>query len=245
MLLQVPLEADVELGKQALQESQFGRQTVYHPHWTPLIQSVGWDLVSALENDSSSSYYQWDFGVLEDSNTVNAFALPGGVVRVTSALLEQLKLTEGELAALLGHEMGHVLHRHSQARILQQQIIGTILQAIVYKDDDPHEESFGEAIGELLLQSADWLGRQSFSRSNEYQADAKSWELLTQSRRYNPQALKSLLEKLWDFHGRQGGKTSWESTHPGTLDRIGALEEKWNALSYPEQRKLLTRNTIL
>jgi hypothetical protein len=65
--------------------------------------------------------------------------------------------------------------------------------------------------GELLLQSADWLGRQLFSRSNEYQADAKCWELLTLSQRYNPQTLKSLLEKLWDFRGRQDGKTSWQS----------------------------------
>lgn len=57
---------------------------------------------------------------------VNAFVLPGGVVCVTSALLRKLALTKGELAALLCHEMGHVLHRHSQARILQQQMLTTI-----------------------------------------------------------------------------------------------------------------------
>jgi predicted Zn-dependent protease len=53
-------------------------------------------------------------------------------------------------------------------------------------------------VGELLLQSADWLGHQSFSRQDEYEADATGWELLIQStvttnRRYNPQALSSLL----------------------------------------------------
>ena len=246
MLLQVPLEADVELGKQALRESEFGRQTVYHPHWTPLVQSIGWELVSTLKSHGHrKQYYEWDFGVLEDNRgTVNAFALPGGVVRITVALLNQLQLTEGELAALLGHEIGHVLHRHSQARILQHQVVGTIFQALFYKDDDPHQESFGEAIGELLLQSADWLGRQSFSRSNEYQADAKSWELLSSSQRYSPQALKSLLQKLWEFNGKQGGETSWESTHPGTLDRIGALEEKWQALTYPERRRI-TQNMVM
>jgi predicted Zn-dependent protease len=56
---------------------------------------------------------------------------------------------------------------------------------------------------------------------------------------YNPQALQSLLTKLWDHHGRErqgDGTTSWESTHPGTLDRIGALDEKWKALPFQERQ---------
>ena len=236
LLLQVPLEADIDLGREAAKEYK----AIYHPQWTPLMESIGQDLVRATPRHT---HYQWDFGVLKDPTVVNAFALPGGVIRVTTGLLEQLKLTEGELAALIGHEMGHVLHRHSQARLLQQQVLATVLQALFYKDEDPHQETFGEAIGELLLNSADWLGRQSFSRSNEYEADAMSWKLLTSGRKYNPQALSSLLNKLWEYHGRQGGNTSWESTHPGTLDRIGALEERWNALTYRERRKL-TSNTI-
>lgn len=158
-------------------------------------------------------------------------------------MLKELKPTEGELAALVGHEMGHIIHRHSQARILQQELLSYIFKALTYEDDDPHQETFGEAIGELLLKSADWLGQQSFSRSNEYQADATSWDLLLQSKRYNPKALQSLLTKLWQYHGKQGGKTSWESTHPGTLDRIQALEQKWKGLDY-KQRQKLTRNTV-
>jgi predicted Zn-dependent protease len=244
LLTQVPLEADMELGRQALKEQQNGQfpPTMYHPHWTPKLKSVGWQLVESSV-DPNTKRYQWDFGVLQDAQTVNAFALPGGVIRITSALLEQLHLTEGELAALIGHEMGHVLHRHSQARILKQQIVSYIFQALIYKDEDPYEENFGEAIGELLLKSADWLGQQSFSRTNEYEADSTSWELLSKSQRYNPKAMQSLLSKLWEYHGRQGGKTSWDSTHPGTLDRMESLEQKWKALAAPEQRKL-TRTTI-
>eukprot|EP00934_Nitzschia_sp_Nitz4_P009090 Nitzschia sp. Nitz4//scaffold383_size13514//3900//4868//NITZ4_008975-RA/size13514-processed-gene-0.4-mRNA-1//-1//CDS//3329549936//9080//frame0 len=242
LLETVPLEADLELGRQALQQ-QFARQTLYDRHWTPKIQRIGSELVHA---NPQAQPYTWDFGVLhnpQEPHVVNAFALPGGIVRVTQALLDTLQLTDGELAALLGHEMGHVLHRHSQARILQRQVLTTILKALVYQDDDPHQESFGEAIGELLLQSADWLGQQSFSRANEYQADATSWDLLVHSAKYHPQAVESLLSKLWDYHGRQGGQTSWDSTHPGTLDRIQALEEKFQALSTSERRKL-QRNKV-
>jgi predicted Zn-dependent protease len=241
LLTRVPIEADLELGRQAVKEVQY--KTIYHPRWTPLMQSIGWELVSSSKEVTTSNY-QWDFAVLQDAQMVNAFALPGGVIRVSSGLLEQLQLTDGELAALLGHEMGHVLHRHSQARILQNQLLTTILQALVYQDDDPYQESFGEAIGELMVKSADWFGQQSFSRRNEYEADATSWELLLSSRRYHPQALQALLTKLWEYNGKSGGTTSWESTHPGTLDRIGALDEKWKALPFQERRKL-TQSTVL
>ena len=118
----------------------------------------------AKKESKPTDEYQWDFGVIDHPTMINAFALPGGFVRVTIKLLEQLDLSKGELAALLSHEMGHVLHRHSQARIIQQKVLATLYQAMVYEDGDDKRESFGEAIGELLLKSADWLGRQKFSR---------------------------------------------------------------------------------
>jgi predicted Zn-dependent protease len=243
MLWQVPIQADMELGRKAMKE--FPHSTIHHPKWTPMVKSVGWELVSSSSQavDENSKYYSWDFGIIDHGTMVNAFALPGGVVRVTLALLEQLDLTEGELAALLGHEMGHVLCRHSQARVLQRQVVSMIFQALTYQDNDAYQESFGEAIGELLLKSADWVGQQAFSRKDEYQADAMGWELLKHSKRYNPQSLQSVLTKLWDLQGRQGGTTSWESTHPGTLDRIDALDHKWKELPFVE-RRLLERNTV-
>ena len=242
MLLQVPIQADIELGQRA--RAEFPYATIHHDKWTPLVRSVGWELVSLAPSvDSNAKRYQWDFGVIDHGSVVNAFALPGGVVRVTLSLLEKLDLTEGELAALLGHEMGHVLLRHSQARVLQRQVLSMVAKALTYEDNDTHEETFGEAIGELLLHSADWVGQQAFSRKDEYEADAVGWDLLADSNRYNPQALRSVLMKLWNLQGRMGGKTSWESTHPGTLDRIDALDKKWNDLTY-QTRRQLTRNTI-
>lgn len=251
MLQQIPIEKDIELGRQAAQALHRPSQTkgdvptnvYYDAHWTPKLQSIGWHLVESCSFDKNCQKYPWDFGILNDKENaavVNAYALPGGVVRVTLALLEELQPTTSELAALIGHEMGHVLHRHSQARILQQQLLNYILQAIFYKDDEK-EENFGQTVGTLLLQSADWLGQQSFSRANEYEADATSWELLLQSNQYNPKAMESLLSKLWEYHGKQGGTTSWDSTHPGTLDRMHALEQKWEALPYQERQKLTKR----
>ena len=252
----VPLQADLELGREAyFRDTHLSQDTYHDPRWTRRVQRIGQQLVesshaTATSASSSSAFatrrrsknahdYQWDFGVVKDDNQINALCLPGGIVRVTSGLLHQLDLTDGELAALLGHEMGHVLHRHGQARLLQRRVLHTIMEALVYDDRDDHEESLGEAIGELLIHSADWLGQQSFSRANEYEADETSWELLMSTYNpYHPHALQRLLTKLWEATGKQGGKTSWDSTHPGTLDRIQALEDKWKNLSSRERQEI-------
>lgn len=287
----VPVSADVQMGQAALLElkghrrggggpqnsgsrggggggassSSSSSRDVYDSNWTPLIQSIGWELVEAAgksqnhgnNNDDgdvavvSIQDYSWNFGIIQQTPPiVNAFCLPGGIIRITQKLLQQLDLTHGELAALLGHEMGHALHRHAQARRLQHQVLTYVLKALVYQDDDDHEESFGEAVGELLVNSVDWLGQQSFSRRDEYQADATSWDLLVASRRYDPRAMQSLLQKLWAYHGQKqrgdsGGRTSWDSTHPGTLDRIEALQRKYDDLTAKEKRQLRNQNTVL
>lgn len=266
VLEQIPVSADIELGQQAVAE--FPYPTVYQAHWTPLVRQVGNELVLTRQKQSRLHHpqdylYQWDFGVVH-TKLVNAFALPGGVVRVTDALLELLEPTKGELAALLGHEMGHVVSRHSQARMIQQELLQYLFKAVLYEDGDDVQETFGQAVGELLTKSAAWLGQQRFSRRDEYQADAVSWELLVdESNAYNPQSLHSILTKLWSLEQDAGTKsrrgkdfestswdrdllasvTAWSQTHPATEDRLAALEDKWNQLSSKERRRL-SRNPI-
>ena len=65
--------------------------------------------------------YKYDFHLLADPNVVNAFALPGGQVFITYALFSRLE-TEEQLAGVLGHEIGHVVARHSAQRIADQQL---------------------------------------------------------------------------------------------------------------------------
>lgn len=233
VLLFVPIESDVNLGREAWKSMDY---PVVRDRWG--VDRIGQELVSHLpdEHQKASEGMPWDFGVIH-ADFVNAFALPGGIVRVTDTLLEQLKLSDAELAALIGHEMGHVLHRHSQARVLKDQLTSYLLQAVFYEDNDDYKESFGEAVGELMLKSATFLGKQSFSRKNEYEADAKAWELLGVSQHYSPTAVESLLRKLWSLQGGSG-ETSWESTHPGTADRIDALKIMWEDLPAQEQQRL-------
>jgi len=158
------------------------------------------------------------------------------------------------LSLLTTAEMGHVVHRHGQARVVQQHLLQYVLRAILYEDYDEDEETFGQALGELLLKSARWFGEQRFSRRDEYQADATSWEILSDSGRYNPQSLRSLLQKLQALEetggggtGRKGGgqdplfarkAMEWSRTHPATGERIVALQRKWDELPAKERRRL-------
>jgi len=65
------------------------------------------------------------------------------------------------------------LHRHSQRRMIKHDILKYVVSALVYDDKDNHRESFGEAVGEIMLTGAKFLGEQGFSRKDEYEADEK------------------------------------------------------------------------
>ncbi|KAL7498820.1 hypothetical protein ACHAWT_006677 [Skeletonema menzelii] len=261
ILWTVPVRTDVELGRQSIMSLERKYPRV-EDRWG--VQKIGNDLVKAARNarynENKNTYnffnsifdnvdeYQWDFGVIHAPNLVNAFALPGGIIRVTDSLLQNLYLTNGEIAALLGHEMGHVLHRHSQRRVIKQRFISTLWEAFVYEDNDGYDESFGEAVAEGLWKSASYLGDLGFSRRDEYQADAAAWDLLSATyldnryilRRYHPNSVKKLLTKLWDYQGRDATATAgWESTHPGTEERLDALKEKWSKLDSRQKRRFV------
>ena len=285
LLETVPLEADKDLEVASLQKVKV--TTYYDRYWTPIIQDIGQDLVETLEkscrrrrkrsawdsdngstdNDEEdddllcqfSQRRDWNFGLVQEPGVVNAFCFPAGTIRITTGLLDQLVVTRGALAALLGHEMGHVLRRHTSKRMLAQNVLQKIWQTLWYEDHDGYDESWGEALGELLLQSASWLGQQRFFRRDEYQADAVSWVLLQRSSLYNPYALIELLEQLQALEGDNGGTGSrsttthdassswvttldeWSRTHPATADRIEALRDQWTALPLRTRQKYKAR----
>lgn len=273
LLQQVPYSSDITIGHQALRQLRF--ETIYDPFWTPLLHSVGKDLTKYDEKAASSimdasfpaqvfsdlfgdmlehnePYFEWNFGIIR-ADVVNAFALPGGIVRVTDKLLRTLVPTRGELAALVGHEMGHVIHRHSQARMLQQNLFHTALRVILLDGTSSvRGQKMVNPVSDALTNAVVLMGELRFSRRDEYQADAMSWNLLVWSGRYSPQSLVSLLEKLSSLEPRSahphGSQTSqslaeWGQTHPATHNRIKALHDKWARLSRSEQKRLARRQS--
>jgi predicted Zn-dependent protease len=263
ILLCIPIHEDISLGIESWKQMNQNYPLVFRDRWG--LKSIGNELANMLEMNrgvfcskiavvdvsqcmTQMKEYRWSFEIVS-SPEINAFALPGGIVRVTDTLLHRLDLTKGEIAGLLGHEMGHVLFRHGQARLLKRNLLEMVLKALVYDDGDDRQESFGEAVGELLLNGAKFLGEMKFSRQDEYEADEAAFDILANSRMYDPRAVQSLLEKLWSLndgstHGRKGMLSfvqGWDKTHPGTPERIEALARRWSKLSSFEKNKFRGR----
>ncbi len=79
-------------------------------------------------NPPRKNPYRFRFTLLADPQTVNAFALPGGQVFITEALFDRLQ-TDGQLAGVLGHEIGHVLERHGNKRMAKQKLFSGLAMA--------------------------------------------------------------------------------------------------------------------
>lgn len=164
----------------------------------------------------------WNFTVLNTSQ-INAFALPGGEVFVTRGLLSKLE-SEAQFAHLMGHEIGHVTHRHSlkgqgRAAFLGLLVgVGAIADEIVLDEDSPRVFSTVAGAGGSLL----FL---KYSRDQEIQSDQRGVDYAL-SAGYDPRAGKRTFEMFLELKG--GGESRIEnllSTHPLDSDRIDSIDE--------------------
>ncbi len=163
---------------------------------------------------------------LLDSPVDNAFAIPGGYVYVTRNLVALMN-DEAELAAVLGHEVGHVAARHSQRRQSAAQrnsVLGALGQAIV------GAVTGNSAVGGLLgrgIGAGAQLATLGFSRGQETESDNLGVRYLA-SAGYDPLALSTMLESLADqttLQGELSGQAQsatprWTSTHPDPAARV-------------------------
>ena len=231
----IPLEEDVALGRRAVAEARY----VYASDDYGL-PSLGRSLVDR-DRELARSGIPFSFRVVRQPGVVNAFAYPGGAILVTEELVQRLRATPSELAAVLGHEIGHVVRRHAQQRIVKRRLVPFLCSVLFYDDGDDRRETFGEATGELLLQFAGQLGELAFSRANEYEADDVSWRAL-QHAGYDPRSLNSFFRKLLALHGGGGGDGgrvgAMLSTHPATEERMRVLEQRWEQLPSGERDRI-------
>jgi predicted Zn-dependent protease len=158
----------------------------------------------------------WEVVVFEDK-TLNAFALPGAKIGVHTGMM-QLVDNQDQLAAVLGHEVGHVLARHSNERASQetlvQQGMGLIQQTSLGQN--------GLAIG-LLGLGAQYGVLMPYSRTHESEADMIGVDLMAKAG-FNPEESVKLWQKM--AQASQGNQPSeFMSTHPAHATRIQQLQE--------------------
>lgn len=168
----------------------------------------------AAQWNSRAAQWRWEVNLI-GSKQINAFCMPGGKIAFYTGILDQLKLTDDEIAMVMGHEMAHALREHARSRVAKSQAtsIGLSLGAQLLGLGD-----LGNAAANLGTQ----LLTLKFSRSDETDADLVGLELAARAG-YNPQAAVSLWRKMGEATGNGG--IAFLSTHPSGPDRIRELEQ--------------------
>ena len=223
------VDQEIALGLQAEQEmqAQMGGE-VRSPEDQQLIEALGQRIVSGSVAGTTPYAGHFDFHLLADPQTVNAFALPGGQVNVTAGLVQALQPTEGELAGVLAHEIGHVVGRHSAEQMAKAQLTQGLASAAAIASYDPnHPNSQAQAQIAMLIGQAINM---RYSREDELEADALGVRLMSEAG-YDPRAMGSVMQKLEQVSGPSG--PDFLSTHPSPGNRIAHIEEAIREL-YPD-----------
>ncbi len=154
--------------------------------------------------------YEYEFHLLADENTINAFALPGGQIFITYALFS--KLNEAQLAGVLGHEIGHVIGRHSAERIAESSYWQTI--------------SMGAQVGADAGNIVSAIGQNTLlknGRGDELESDDLGVRFMIRSG-YNPEELIEVMKILKQAAG-PNRVPEFQSTHPDPDNRIERIRE--------------------
>ncbi len=182
-----------------------------------LVQEIGLKLVKATEAFKSPYRDSFDFHLLNDPKTVNAFALPGGQIFITRALFNRLE-NEAQLAGVLGHEMGHVINRHSAEHMAKGQL-GQMLAAAAGVATSDRGQG-----GAMAAQMVNQMMQLKYSRKDELEADNFGLRYMNQAG-YDPRQMLRVMEILKQASGASGRGPDILATHPDPDARIAAIQE--------------------
>jgi len=158
--------------------------------------------------------WNWEINTLQ-TDELNAYAMPGGKIMVYSGLVDKLKLTDAEMAAVIGHEISHALREHTRERVSRlyaQQLAVAGIAAVT---------GAGDAATDLANQIGTVTFQLPHSREQESEADVMGLELMARAG-YDPHAAISVWQKM--MSAEQGGTPQFLSTHPSSGNRIAELE---------------------
>lgn len=180
---------------------------------TQRVRRIGNDLIAHVGVfRPDATQWAWEINVFE-SDAINAFCAPGGKIGVYTGIVNKLKLTDDEIAAVMGHEIAHALREHSREQLSQKTISGLITSTVAAATGMP---------GELMNAGSQMLVHLPNSRAMELESDIIGLELMARAG-YNPRNASSIWRKMQQHsQGQQGA--AFLSTHPASDQRIAELD---------------------
>lgn len=164
-------------------------------------------------NDLSTKW-QWEVNLI-DAGEVNAFCMPGGKIAFFSGLIEKLKLTDDEIAIVMGHEIAHALREHARERMAKGSLLslGASVGSAVFGLGD---------IGQMVVGQGAQLWLLKFSRNHETDADVVGLDVVARAG-YDPRAGVALWKKMGALSSN--APPQWLSTHPAGSNRIAQIQK--------------------
>ena len=214
-LIMVSPQQEIALGIKSAQEILKKEKISTNPQQNAMVKRVGERIASVTGQNN----YAWEFFVIDKDDEPNAFCLPGGKVFVYSGIFKYAA-NDDELAAVMGHEIGHALARHGAERMSRgqlTQLTGQVLESVMQGHSNPQNTA--------MVMQAFGIGSQlgimlPHSRTQEYEADNIGLVLMAKAG-YNPQAALS----FWQKFSRSGGTPpEYLSTHPAPQNRIEQIK---------------------
>jgi len=180
------------------------------------VVQIGERLVSALNMDLNQrgirNPFQFNFTLLDDRRTVNAFALPGGQIFLTEALHGQL--SDSQVAGVLGHEIGHVIERHSSEQMAKGNLIQGLVSAAGVAGGGYDSSRIASYVGNVV--------NMKYGRSDELESDKWGVSLMALAG-YHPSAMMDVMDVLEKSSG--GSTPEFMSSHPRPANRKVYIED--------------------
>ena len=229
----VSQQQEVQLGQQESAQIQQQLPLVQDPLINQYVSSLG----NQIASKTSRADLQWQFYVV-NTDVVNAFALPGGIVYVNRGVLERADRMD-ELAGVMGHEIEHVVRRHSVKQMEQMQgaNVGVALACTLTNVCSNQAAAAAINVGGTAIFA-------KFSRTDEVQADEGGFHNVINAG-ISPEGMLSFFQKLLAEEqqgGNNGAANSWFADHPGTQDRIQDIQNMLSQVP-PSQLRSLTTDT--
>ena len=223
-------QEQILLGNEVAQKQGLERESYVDTQ----IDIVGMRLVRALPADyqgpAELGGWAWRFrGLRTKDGAVNAIALPGGRIYLYDGLIKQTDGNPGQLAAIIGHEMAHVVKEHSAKQLRTEGLLRKASELILENTGGEGENPQSQIIKTLAARMGKRITQMQLSQFDEYQADSLGFQFISAAN-YDPAAYLAVLEKLNRLSSQNSGILSGVfSTHPPTSSRIQEIQKLINS----------------